>query len=124
MATTYSNAASVLSLIGGINVTINSNGVVATLADTLTAVKSQAFDLVVSGTVQTYTVVISSTNLVPILLATFTDIIPTGMSLVTGTFKVNGVVTVPVVVGQTITYIIPSIPAGGSVTITFNVLVA
>lgn len=124
MATEYKNKANFLSVIGGINVSIDTNEVTSILADNPTATKTQGFSAVVSGSQQTYTATINNTNILPLLAVIFTDIIPAGMSLVTGSFKLNGTVVTPVVVGQTITYTIATVPASGSATIEFKALVA
>lgn len=121
MATNFTNQASIKAIIGGIDKTITSNEVISTLATDLSITKSQQADLISQG--QKYTCQITNPNPLPVLLVLFTDTIPAGMSFVTGSFKVNNVVTIPALTGQVLTYTIPTIAANATVTVEFSVLV-
>lgn len=87
----------------------------------LAPVKTQSATLLFPGDTQTYT--ITATNVVGIILnsVTFTDTIPTGLTFVLGSFKVNGVVKTPTISGQNLSYTVTDAWAiGATLTITFQ----
>lgn len=106
MATQFINQATSNVTIAGKEVSFQSNTVTAQLLDStlLTMVKTQSTELVVSGGTITYTIVITNLSLAPLVNFEFEDIIPTGMSYETGSFRVNGLTKTPVISDQTLSY--------------------
>lgn len=76
-----------------------------------------------SGDTITYTVNITNNTGLPILASIFTDTLPVGTTYVVGSFKVNGSITAPIVVGNLLTYTIVSIAASATVALEFKALV-
>lgn len=116
----YKNKAEVKITLAGNTKTIVSNEVEALLLIDPTVVKSQLLSIVALGSEQEYTIVITNTNLSILSNIVFKDAIPSGMSYVSGSFKVNGSSVTPTVSSNEITYNLPSL-AIGATTITFKV---
>lgn len=114
MATQFINKATSTVTVAGQLVNFSSNTVTAELLDStlVTLVKTQSSDLVASGSTITYTVVITNLSLTILSNFNFSDVIPTGMSYATGTFKVNGTTQTPVITGQDLTYTLTTLPLG------------
>lgn len=119
MATEFVNKATGSFSISGTNYNVESNIVTAELLLSITMVKSQSLLIVNSGDTQTYTIVITNPNIFTVDNFAFSDIIPAGMSYVTGTFKINGTVVTPTISGNTISRTINPL-AIGVTTVTFN----
>lgn len=98
---------------------MDSNTVTAAAGAALAPVKTQSATLLFPGDTQTYT--ITATNVVGIILNSVTDTIPTGLTFVPGSFKVNGVVKTPTISGQNLSYTVTDAWAiGATLTITFQ----
>ncbi|MDD3303976.1 MAG: hypothetical protein PHP54_03570 [Clostridia bacterium] len=124
MATQYVNQATSNVTISGQQVNFSSNSVTAQLLDTtlVTLVKTQSSALVVSGGSITYSIAITNLSLSPITNFNFQDIIPTGMTYQTGTFKINAATQTPVIAGQNLSYVFTTLPIGlSTVSFTCNV---
>lgn len=124
MATQFVNEASSTATIDGSEIEFTSNSVTAELLDdtSLTLVKTQSQDLVVSGSTITYTIVITNNATAALTDVDFSDTIPTGLTYTTDSFTVNGVSETPTVSGQDLTYTISSLSVGATVII-FSVTV-
>lgn len=72
------------------------------------------------GDVVNFKITILNDNDVAILNKMFFDTLDIKLQYVVGSFKVNSVVTVPTIAGQTIKYTIPNLSANGSVIIEFQ----
>ncbi|MEG0109520.1 MAG: hypothetical protein RR675_00250 [Oscillospiraceae bacterium] len=124
MPTTFTNKAVASGMVGSASVTGTSNEVISTMVTNLELCKTQSLTVVKSGGTQAYTVTIKNANSIAATNVEFMDNIPVGMSYVTGTFKVNGAVTTPVLTGNILKYVIPSIGANITTTVEFTVMVA
>lgn len=124
MATQFINKAILSTVIGESPIEFDSNEVTAELIDdtSVTLLKTQSEDIVVTGSVVTYTIVI--TNNAPEALADvdFSDVIPTGLTFNEGSFTVNGTTQTPTIVEQNLSYEIASLEIGNT-TIEFTVTV-
>lgn len=114
------NAASVV--YNGTTITSNTASTLLLLAPTITKTVDKLSANI--GDTLTYTVTVANISLSAITNLPFTDMLPLGALYLTDTFKVNGSAATPTVAGNTLTYTIPSIPAGQSAVITFQVQVS
>ena len=124
MATQFINKADATATIGETQVDFSSNTVTAELLtnETISIVKSQSQDVVVSGSEIVYTIVITNNGTYPLTDVDFFDTIPTGLTYKVGSFKVNTVTETPITTGQDLSYVIASLPAGNT-TVEFTVTV-
>lgn len=89
-----------------------------------TILKSQGkSELSGTGDIQDYTIACTNISGNIRTNVTFADSVPVGSSYVAGSFKVNGIVTVPVISGAYITHVIPSWAVGVVHTFQFQVSV-
>ena len=115
----YDNKATLTTSVLGVDTTFTSNTVTANLIN-LTILKTQSKTQVVSGDTIKYSFV--CTNLAGLLLSsvTFSDNVPVGLTILPATFKVNGTTATPVIVGNLLTYVLPSLIAGAIANIEFD----
>lgn len=102
---------------------IKSNTVTTLLLLAPTIVKAVDKATASIGDILTYTITITNPSLSAIQNLPFTDTIPVGCTYRTESFKVNGVTVTPIIARDTLSYVIPTIAAGGSAVISFQVLV-
>ena len=114
------NTASVV--YNGTPITSNTASTLLLLAPTITKTVDKLSANV--GDTLTYTVTVTNVSLSAITSLPFTDVLPLGALYLTDTFKVNGSAATPTVANNTLTYTIPSISAGQSAVITFQVQVS
>ena len=117
--TSLSNTASVE--YNGVSVASNAANTVILLDPTISKTVDKASASI--GEVVTYTVTISNPSEVSMSDLTFTDILPSGVSYLAGSFTVNGSPATPSVSGNTLTYSIPAIGAMGNVILMFKATV-
>ncbi|OCT12719.1 hypothetical protein A8709_28290 [Paenibacillus pectinilyticus] len=102
--------------------TVNSNVLVIPVsAPNVNVVKSSNVIDAIVGDIITYTVVVTNSGIETVNNVVLTDPIPTGTTFVTGSVTVDGIVKPTLNPGTGVP--IGSIPAGGSVTVTFEVTV-
>jgi uncharacterized repeat protein (TIGR01451 family) len=121
MATQYINQATANVTVDGQEINFASNSVTSELFDetSVTLVKTQSSDLVVSGGTITYTVIITNLSLAALTDFNFLDTIPTGMTYINGSFEVNGTPETPNITGQDLSYQFTTLPIGVT-TVTFD----
>ena len=121
MATKFINEAVASATVDGTDLDFTSNNVTAELfdSDTLSLLKSQNTDIVVSGGTLTYTIVITNTGTVELENVIFSDVIPTGLTYDADSFTVNGGAQTPTVEGQNLSYTIANLPSGDT-TVVFS----
>ena len=100
---------------------INSNTVSTLLLLAPTIVKAVDKATASIGDKLTYTVTITNLSLSALTNLPFTDTLPAGVTYVTDSFTVNSTKATPTVTSSTLTYTIPSIAAGATATIQFQV---
>lgn len=121
MADEFKNKATATFLAGLTNISVTSNEVVASLSNgTIALTKSQTLDIIYPQSIQEYTITGVSTVGIGVTLFTLTDIIPSGLSYVDGSFKVDGVAKVPTIVGNILTYIYGAWADGTTHTFSFQ----
>lgn len=103
---------------------ITSNSVTTTFAALIPPTITKSVNLInaIVGDTLTYTIVITNLNpLTTLSSVLFTDVIPAQCEYVTGSFKVNDIVTTPTTTTPNLTYTIPTISALGIMTVQFSV---
>ena len=106
--------------------TTNSNEVIATVLQFNVIKKQNSVTTpinVQTGDTVTYTVEITNPTTSAISNISFSDTIPTGMTYITGSFKVNSSVVSPTITGQVLSYNLTSLNASATTTIEFKVTV-
>ncbi|MNT10363.1 hypothetical protein D3C72_1451900 [compost metagenome] len=121
MATQYTNQSTSNVTIEGQLLNFQSNTVLSELFTdaSVTLVKSQSADLVVSGGSITYTIVISNLSLTSLNDFNLLDTIPTGMTYTADSFKVNATAQTPTINNQDLSYNFETLPVGVT-TVTFD----
>ena len=121
MATQYMNQATASVTINGQEVNFESNTVIAELfGDTsVTLLKTQSSNIVVSEGTITYTIIITNNAIDSVSNFNLLDTIPTGMTYVDESFEVNEVAETPTIVDQELSYQFAILPTGVT-TITFD----
>ena len=122
MATQFVNEAVATVSIGGVDKSFTSDTVTAVLIDDTTVIitKSQDSNVIVQGGTLEYTVTINNTGAETLNNVVFFDEIPTGLTYVAESFKVDDATETPGIMGQELTYTIATLPTG-IITIKFEV---
>lgn len=121
MATQYMNQATASVTIHGQEMNFESNTVIAELFEdtSVTLLKTQSSNIVVSEGTITYTIIITNNAIDSVSNFNLLDTIPNGMTYVDESFKINGIADTPTIVDQELSYQFTTLPTGVT-TVTFD----